>query len=166
MSTATTPPHPLQHLSNCPRCGWHVSAPILSSGKSNAESKNMWFEKVSIPFSCSCTKKNDTYLHQCLNNFSPTHSTCRYFEWRSEIPNGRGGRQTSDCPGRLCEVGRRQKINLNCTLALCRRCCVDAHHTLKIPRCGDSGHRHQTRQPVSEQYVPADPHTAPVSRPI
>src|SRR5882757_4617165 len=103
MSTAATPPHPLRHLDNCPKCGWHVSVPILSLGKSNAQSKNMWFEKVSVPL--SCTKENLTNSQQCLNNFSPMHSTCNHFEWRSEIPSGRGGRQTSDCRGRLCEVG-------------------------------------------------------------
>jgi hypothetical protein len=77
------------------------------------------------------------------------------------MAKGKQGYRTSDCQGRRCANGRRQKINLNCTLALCRRCCQDAHQAtgLNVPKCAESGHR------LGRTNVPPEPMPQLVQQP-
>ncbi|PIL34680.1 hypothetical protein GSI_03460 [Ganoderma sinense ZZ0214-1] len=82
----------LAHLRACPQCGFRAGAPLMSEGISNEENQGCWYET-------------------CLNNRPPRYSTCNYFAWRKDIPEGRpANTETRSCPGLLC-TSRADAVN-------------------------------------------------------
>ncbi|KAI1782196.1 hypothetical protein LXA43DRAFT_1069145 [Ganoderma leucocontextum] len=111
----------LAHLPPCPECGFRAGAPVMSEGISNEENADCWYET-------------------CLNNRPPRYSTCSYFAWRNDIPDGKpANSEARSCPGLLCtsraDAGKNRKTaNLDCSFGACKSCCRDIQTTVSPPR--------------------------------
>ncbi|KAI1782623.1 hypothetical protein LXA43DRAFT_1103667 [Ganoderma leucocontextum] len=114
---------PLAHLKICPECeASRVSAPALCKGRQYPDHQDWWYET-------------------CLENHRPTHSQCKYFSWREDIPKGKPA-TSAQCRGTLCQQLRAaRRVNFDCTFGVCARCCAEVRSIhLELRSCAVSAH--------------------------
>ena len=136
---------PLSYLKICPDCEvTRLSAPTLCKGRQHPDNVDWWYETVRYFLSVFSSRRSCSLIchsSQCLNNHRPTHTTCKHFAWREDIPKGKPT-APSPCPGSLCKQLRTAKrVNHDCTFGLCAPCCVDVRRVHpEVRACAVSAH--------------------------